>query len=543
MSQRNSIFPLIFTCVVLVIGALAPAFPADSGTHWLIVDATPEARAHEQVNTLTELLTTRGQVPSEQIHRIEGDSVTPDEIHAMLQEVGRQTGIQDTLIFLYHGMVTKPRGMNTMYLLTSADEQGIQDVTLNQWLRETERKDTIVIVDGYTEDTNLSAYYAIREILGTAALNVIQSVETADATALLQQLHDALATDTTDTNDNRQLSIIESYELLRENPGFTDGILAPMGDVEAALLRLSPALKIETFPEGAEISINDVEVGNTPKLITENLQKGTSTVTVKKAGYLIPSPKTVELQLVLGESAHIGWVLEPIALHGSVAGVAGEPIDGAVVWIEGTTHQQTVKADGTYRFDEWKDSGLLKLGETYTLAVKQGNLNYGSTTFTFDGYTDISQPLELIRRTWFEVSQIEFDRQNHQGAVTAFQNGIELTHDFPQMSPDLTVLLLSSFADALEKQDVQDVTYLVVTAKLAEQRGQPDLAKRYWEEVKTKAEKGSTAAELASERLWQMNRGRYLLNIGLIALLVVLLASGAWTFYRYRKSKGTASEN
>jgi hypothetical protein len=172
--------------------------------------------------------------------------------------------------------------------------------------------------------------------------------------------------------------------------------------------------------------------------------------------------------------------------------------------------------------------------------VKQGDLNYGSATFTFDGYADIAQSLQLEKRTWFEVSQIEFDRNNHQGAVTAFQNGIELTSDFPQMSPDLAVLLLSSFADAVEKQDVQDATYLIVTAKLAEQLGQPDLAKRYWEEVKTKAEKGSSADKLASQRLWQLNRGRYLLNIGLIVVVVVLLASGAWTFFRYRKSKRTA---
>ena len=107
------------------------------------------------------------------------------------------------------------------------------------------------------------------------------------------------------------------------------------------------------------------------------------------------------------------------------------------------------------------------------------------------------------------------------------------------MSPDLTVLLLSSFADAVEKQDVQDVTYLVVTAKLADQHGQPELAKKYWEEVKTKAVKGSAAAKLANERLWQLNRGRYLLNIGLIVLVVVLLASGVWTFFRFRKSKRT----
>ena len=540
MSKQNIFLISILICVAFAAFVSTPALSADSGTHWLIVDATPEARAHELVNSLVELLTTRGKVPSEQIHHVEGDTATSEEIHAMLQEIGRQTAVQDTLIFLYHGMVTKPRGINAMHLLTSGDGQGVRDATLNKWFRETERKNTVVVVDGYTEDPNLNAYYANRETLGTAALNSIQPTENTDTTLLLQQLYEALAAGTTDTNDNRQLSIIESYELLRANPGFVDGILAPTGDVEMALLKLSPAIKITTFPEGADIFINDVEFGSTPRLITENLQQGTSTVTVKKAGYTIPPPKTAELQLELGESVHIGWALEPIAIHGTVIGVSGASPADAVVWIDGTAYQQTVEVDGIYRFDEWKDSGLLTLGETYTLYVKQGDLNYGSTTFTFDGYTDIAQSLQLVKRTWFEVAQIEFDRHNHQGAVTAFQNGIEVTRDFPQMSPDLTVLLLSSFADAVEKQDVQDVTYLIVTAKLAEQLGQPALAKKYWVEVKTKAEKGSSAAKLANQRLWQLNRGRYLLNIGLVVLLVVLLGSGLWTFLRYRKSKRTA---
>ena len=539
MSKQKIIFFPISICVALAIFVSTPGLSAGSGTHWLIVDATPEARAYEQVNSLIELLTTRGNVPSEQIHRVEGEGATSEEIRAVLQEIGRQTAVQDTLIFLYHGRVTKPRGMNSMHLLVPGDEQGIPDATLNAWFRETDRKNTLVIVDGYTEDTNLNAYYANRETLGTAALNSIPSAKTANTTALLQQLHDTLTVDTTDTNDNRQLSIIESYELLRTHSDFMDGILAPTGDVEMALLKLSPGIKITTFPEGADIAINNVVVGSTPKLITENLQKGVSTVTVKKSGYVTPPAKTAELQLELGESIHIAWALEPIAIHGTVIGVSGESPAGAVVWIDGTAHQQVVETDGIYRFDEWEDSDLLSLGETYRLYVKQGDLNYGSAPFTFDGYTDIAQPLQLAKRTWFEVAQIEFDRHNHQGAVTAFQNGIELTSDFPQMSPDLTVLLLSSFADAVEKQDVQDVTYLVVTAKLADQHGQPELAKRYWEEVKTKAENGSSAAKLANERLWQLNRGRYLLNIGLIALLVVLLASGVWTFFRFRKSKRT----
>lgn len=542
MPQRSSIFTFILICIIIFVIVMTPAFSVDSGTYWLLVDTTPDAGAHAQLNSLTELLTSRGKVPSEQIYHVEGENATTEEIHALLQEIGRQTQAQDTLVFLFHGMVTKPRGMPSMRLIIDGDEDGIQDSTLNGWFRESARERTVVIVDGYTQDTNLSAYYGNRETLGTAALNVIQPAEKAEHTALLQKLHDALAADTTDADDNRQLSIVEAYELLRADSEFLDAILAPTGNVDAALLKLSPAIKITTFPEGAQIFINDVAVGNTPKLITENLQQGTSTVSVKKVGYIPPSSKTAELQLVLGESVHIGWALDSIAVHGSVKGVAGASAADALVWIDGTAYQQTVAADGMFRFDDWKDSDLLTVGETYSLYAKQGNQNYDSATFIFDGYSDITQSIQLIKRSWFEIAQIEFDRDNHQGAVTAFQNGIEHTTNFPQMSQDLTVLLLSSFADALEKQDVQDVNYLVVTAKLAEQLNQPALAKKYWEEIKTKAQKGTPAAELASQRLWQFNRGRYLLNIGLIVLLVVLLASGAWTYYRYRKSKQTGQE-
>ena len=543
MPNGSCFFTSIFTCIVFVAFVSTPAFSVDSGTYWLLVDATLDAQAHNDIDSLAELLTTRGKVPSGHVYRVGGENATGAEIHAQLQEIGRQAQAQDRLILLYHGMVTKPRGTAAMHLLPQGDISFIKDSTLNGWLRETGIADTVVIVDGYTEDINLSAYFGNREILGTAALNVIQSVAKAERTTLLKKLKDALAVDTTDLDDNRQLSISEVYDLLRAAPEFLDGILAPTGNVEAALLKLSPALKVTTLPEGAQISINDVEVGETPKLITENLQQGTSKVSVKKAGYITPPAKPAALALVLGESVHIGWVLKPIAIHGTVKGVAGTSPAGAIVWIDGTTHHQPVGPDGLFRFDEWKDSDLLTLGETYTLYTKLGSLNYGSTTFTFEGYSDITQSLQLVNKNWFEVSQLEFDRDNHQGAVTAFQNGIEETTDFPAMPTELTVLLLSSFADALERQDVQDVTYLVVTAKLAEQLDQLILAKKYWKEVKTKAEKGTPAAKLAGQRLWQLNRGRYLLNIGLLVLLGVLLVSGAWTFYRYRKTKQIVQED
>ena len=541
MLKPNTILAAIFISIALVIAVSVPAFSVDAGVHWLIVDATEDARAHELLNVLTELLTTRGQVPSEQIHRLEGDVVTTQEIYALLQEVGQHVQPDGTLIFLYHGMVVKHRRPNAMHLLIPGDPQTIQDATLNQWFRESFSGRTIVVLDGYSDDADLNTYYANREILGSAALNVIQLAPQADTTRALRVLNDALATDTTDTDENRQISIIETFELFRTDEELPNGVLAPTGDVEAALLKLSPAIKIETFPDGAQISINDVEVGSTPALVTENLQQGTSTVSVKKLGYHIPLPKTAELQLVLGESVRMGWVLQPIAIHGTVVGVEGQPVTGTIVWIGGTTHQQTLEADGVYRFDDWKDSGLLTLGETYTLHAKQGDLSYEALTFTFDGYTDIEHTIQLVKRTWFEIAQIAFDQNDHQGAIIAFQNGIEQTTDFPQMSPELTVLLLSSFADALDKQDVHDVNTLIVTAKLAEQHGQPDLAKGYWQELKAKARKGTPAAELASQRLWKLNRARYLFNIALVVVVVILIASGAWTYYRYRKTRQAAS--
>ena len=389
MPKPNAIFILMSISVALVMTVSVPAFSVDSDVHWLIVDATPDARAHEQLNALTELLTTRGKVPSEQIHRLEGDVVTTQEIYASLQEVGQQAPADATLIFLYHGRVIKHRRPNAMHLLIPGDPQTIQDAVLNQWFRESFSGRTVVVLDGYSDDTDLNTYYANREILGSTALNVIQLASQTDATRALRVLNDALAADATDTNENRQISIIEAFELFRTDEVLPNGVLAPTGDVEAPLLKLSPAIKIETFPDGAQIAINDVDVGTTPALITENLQQGTSTVSVKKPGYHIPLPKTAELQLVLGESVRMGWVLQPIAVHGTVAGVEGQSVAGAIVWIGGTTHQQTLEADGVYRFDDWKASGSLTLGETYTLHAKRGDLNYEAVTFTFDGYTDI----------------------------------------------------------------------------------------------------------------------------------------------------------
>ena len=61
MRQRNSIFTSILICIIIFVIVTAPAFSVDSGTYWLLVDTTPDARAHAHLNSLTELLTSRGK--------------------------------------------------------------------------------------------------------------------------------------------------------------------------------------------------------------------------------------------------------------------------------------------------------------------------------------------------------------------------------------------------------------------------------------------------------------------------------------------------
>ena len=537
LHQTSKIILLVF---FFIIGTVF-AEPVDSGTYWFMVDTTPNADARALFNTLGKLLSEKGKVSQEHIRSLAGDQATKDEIQASLDNIGNTRGEIESLIFLYHGEVSKPRSGNAMHFSTQSEET-IQDSVLNQWLQGTGVDRLLVIVDGYAYDESLTIYYANRETLGTAALNVIQSSEAIGKNAFLKALIDALSEEKIDTDDNRHISIIEIYQHLQTDTAFERAIFAPTGDVEETVMKISPAIKVTTFPVGAQILLNEKESGLTPKLFTENLQPGTYTVSVRKAGYNSPEAKTAELKLTQGEVVNFAWSLKPISVFGTVSGPSDVSVVGAQVSIDGTEYVASVGEDGTYTFQDWETSNLLTPGTDYTLYAKQGDLYHGSATFTFGGYTAIEQPIQLVKKTWFEIAELEFSRNDHQKAVIAFENGIKLTTDFPPMSEDLTVLLFTTFADAIDRSAVQDVNYFVATAKLAEAYQQPELVKKYWKLVKMKAEKGSSDAKLAGQRLWQLNPWRNIVNIGIACLLVLIIASGIWTFYRYQKSKQTETE-
>ena len=531
---------LILLISFFAIGTVS-AEPVDSRTYWLMVDATPDTDANALFSTLGKLLIETGKVSQEHIQKLEGDQATKEEIKTFLSDIGNTLGKIDTFIFLYHGEVSKLRGGNAMYFSTQSEET-IQDSVLNQWLQWTGADRSLVIIDGYANEENLGIYYANRVTLGTAALNIIQPPIASGKNAFLQSLIDALSQEKIDADDNRHISIIEIYQHLQTNTAFERAIFAPTGNVEETVMRLSPAIKVTTFPEGAQILLNEKESGLTPQLFTDGLQQGTYTVSVRKAGYNSPEAKTAELKLTQGESVNFAWALKPISVFGTVTGPSDVSVVDTQISIDGTEYVAVVGEDGTYSFQDWQAANMLTPGTNYTLYAKQGDFYHGSATFTFDGYTAIEQPIQLVKKTWFEIAELEFSRNDHQKAVTAFQNGIELTTDFPPMSEDLTVLLFTTFADAVDRSKVQDIKYFVVTAKLAEAYQQPDLVKKYWKQVKLKAEKGSSAAKLAGQRLWQLNPWRNIINIGIACLLVLIIASGIWTFYRYQKSKQTETE-
>ena len=134
----------------------------------------------------------------------------------------------------------------------------------------------------------------------------------------------------------------------------------------------------------------------------------------------------------------------------------------------------------------------------------------------------------LSKKTWFEVAQMQFDRKAYDDAIGAFQNGIEETTEFPLMSPEFTKLLFDSFSEVVDKVNVQNISYVVVTAKLADRLNLQEKSKVYWEQVKLRAVKGSVSYELATERLRELNFGRRLINIGILILFIVMLISGGY---------------
>ena len=556
MMKQILVFIVFSIGVSLITVSPLYAQSVDATTWWLIVSPDVDARSRNNLDSLVNLLKERGKVPSNHIRRIEGSECTREGIKVVLDDLGSEMGQGDRLIFYFRGFVTKPRRSNSIFFFPHGVtpenlEDALKDRQLNGWFRELSPNKVIVILDSYTRDRNLMAYYGNRGMPGSGGFISIQRATLSTEDLLVQTLLGTLGTDETDLDDNRQVSIEELHAYLTSNLDertlrLTEGILLLLGRVqEKIVLKLSPMLQIVTVPDGASVVLNGQEVGETPQRLIDNLERRTYNVEVSKPGYLIPPARSVEIGLVQGESINLSWDLESIAVQGSVKAPDGVSLEGAAVWIDGTAYEQNplhLEADGRYQLFAnianvtsqagRSDKRVLESGKMYTLRAESDALYHAEASFTLAPHESVERNLTLSKKTWFEVAQMQFNRKVYEEAIAAFQNGIEETVEFPPMSPEFTKLLFDSFSEVVNKVNVQNITYVVVTAKLADRLNLQEESKVYWEQVRSQAAKGSTFYELATERLRELNFGRRLINIGVLVLFVLVLISGGYALRR-----------
>ena len=556
MMKQILVFIVFSIGVSLITVSSLYAQSVDATTWWLIVSPDVDTRSRSNLDSLVNLLKERGKVPSNHIRRIEGSECTREGIKVVLDDLGSEMGQGDRLIFYFRGFVTKPRRSNSIFFFPHGVtpenlEDALKDRQLNGWFRELSPNKVIIILDSYTRDRNLMAYYGNRGMPGSGGFISIQRATLSTEDLLVQTLLGTLGTDETDLDDNRQVSIEELHAYLTSNLDertlrLTEGILLLLGRVqEKIVLKLSPMLQIVTVPDGASVVLNGQEVGETPQRLIDNLERRTYNVEVSKPGYLIPPARSVEIGLVQGESINLSWDLESIAVQGSVKAPDGVSLEGAAVWIDGTAYEQNplhLEADGRYQLFAnianvtsqagRSDKRVLESGKMYTLRAESDALYHAEASFTLAPHESVERNLTLSKKTWFEVAQMQFNRKTYEEAITAFQNGIEETIEFPPMSPEFTKLLFDSFSEVVDKVNVQNIAYVVVTAKLADRLNLQEESKVYWSQVKSQAAKGSAPYELATERLRELNFGRRLINIGVLVLFVVVLISGGYALRR-----------
>jgi hypothetical protein len=376
-------------------------------------------------------------------------------------------------------------------------------------------------------------------------------VATRSESPFIERLLPALQDDAADFDENRQVSIDELQRYISNNTSQPiAGILVPTGNIDAITLKLSPMLQIVTVPDSASVFLNGEEIGQTPQRIFDKLEHGKYEVVAKKPGYLIPSSRTVPVGFVQGESIHLSWELESIVVYGSVKAPDGVSSEGAIVWVAGTEYDENrlrAEGNGQYSFSAnianfvfgrgRSDREVLAPGETYSLRAENGVFYHAEAAFTLAPHESFQQDLLLVKKTWFEVAQMRFDRKELETAIAAFQKGIEETTEFPAMSPEFTRMLFDSFSEALTTMDVRNIAYPVTTAKLADRLDLRKDAKSYWTQVKLRTAKGSPEYKLAARRLRDLSFGRYLVNIGVLVILIVVLVSGGYLFQKQHRAK------
>ena len=253
--KQISVFIVSFIGVSLITVSSLYAQSVDATTWWLIVNPEADPRSRSNLDSLVNLLKEHGKVPSNHIHRLEGSECTREGIKVVLDDLGSKMRQGNHLIFYFRGFVTKPRRSNSIFFLpygATPDnlEEALEDRQLRGWFRELSPNKVIFILDGYTRDQNLVAYYGTRRLPGSGAFLSIQRANLSTEDLLAQALLGVVGTDEADLDSNRQVSIEELHIHLTSNFDkrtfrLTQGVLLLLGRVqEKIVLKLSFPLNL-----------------------------------------------------------------------------------------------------------------------------------------------------------------------------------------------------------------------------------------------------------------------------------------------------------
>ena len=481
----------------------------------------PGIPSFEQQEDYLEILRQRGGI----IRRRSHSNLTKDQVRGALTSISTPV-----LLFLFRGRITRSAVTNRVYLLPvdaipNDVSTYISLAELNQWMQGIPQQ--ILLLDTYTQDTDLMAFYGNREVVGTSALISIHqqnAIGEPFASVLLQ----VLESDTTDADNNRQIELREVYQAMLDQFSHP-GILAPTGQMNAVLMQLTSRLLVRTEPEAVSVWVNDEVRGVTP-YIQDGIYPGNYRIRLEKEGFHRPEEISLSVGLARGEGANVEQKLDPIRIRGKAHDDQNRGIVPTIVQLSGTDYAVEADENGEFAFED----AQLEAGKNYTLLASAGEgIFVGEQAFAYGGFDDIFQNILMRQRPWLEIAQERFQNGQVQDAADKFRLAVEENYELPLLPPDFA-LMAFEYAEEWARQQPDVVSAVLAAAQLAEQRNQIPVAKRYWKLARRRADENSSEYQFAAQRLKALTPWRIYILIGGAILLTIIGISGGYMVYRHR---------
>ena len=387
-----------------------------------------------------------------------------------------------------------------------------------------------LFLDLRTTDDSLLVYFASRPAIGDASVTTIAGVDTIEpmASAMARLLGAAADTDANATVDIHELGRAYREELYDTGVTTDDAISGLTGD--ALRLVVLPSAIMIGGPPGSRAMVDGVDVGETPVRYTPGAT-GSYEVNVQAVGYLRQEAREVEIARTMGDATRASFLLEKLRVGGVISAPHGATVGPLVVGVMpevGLVAQPD--SPGQYRVPpgavDWH------LGSEYrVLAGSPDERYFGSSSFVYDGYEDISVDISLEERTLWQVAAIYDSKALADEALGAAAGAAhELLEVPPSLAPEFGLALLDAWSD-----QTTNARIMIACARITALTHGPKQARVYWK-LARKASKRSTPARAVAVAGLRASRGA-LQTYAVLGLLALVTSAGVVGF-RYRRRVG-----